>query len=185
MPFGRGTLAVGILLTTTATVAAVVSLLIERDLVQLALPAAVMVPVLVGLFLRSRRVPALDHEVVTQVAVSISIYGVVWVAASGYLIAGIAGHSIATSRTAALHACSVGLLLSFSLILVRSALKSRQRYYCLGLALSTLLAGMLLPILDWHFSYPVAHGLMAMGYLAGVAIQSAQLREAVGSHATD
>jgi hypothetical protein len=185
VPFGRGVLAVGISLTATAALAAVVSLLVERDPLQQALPVAVMVAGLVGLFLRSRRARGLDAEVVTQVAVSISIYGVVWVAACGYLIAGIAGPSMAAWRTAALHACSVGLLLGFSFLLVRSAFRSRQRHYCLGLAVSTLLAGMLLPVLDWQYSYPLAHGLMAVGYLAGVAIQSAQLREAVASHAAD
>jgi hypothetical protein len=185
LPFGRGMVAVGIFLTATATTAAVVSLLVERDSLQQALAAAVMVAGLVGLFLRSRRNPGLDSEVVTQVVVSISIYGVVWVAACGYMIAGIAGPFLSTSRTAQLHACSVGLLLTFSCFLVRSALRSRQQHYCLGLAVSTLLAGMLLPVLDWHYSYPLAHGLMAVGYLAGVAIQSAQLREAVASHASD
>jgi hypothetical protein len=185
LPFGRGMVAVGIFLTATATTAAVVSLLVERDSLQQALAAAVMVAGLVGLFLRSRRTPGLDSEVVTQVAVSLSIYGVVWIAACGYMIAGIAGPSLAASRTAQLHACSVGLLLTFSFLLVRSALRSRQQHYCLGLAVSTLLAGMLLPVLDWHYSYPLAHGLMAVGYLAGVAIQSAQLREAVASHASD
>lgn len=183
--FGKGVLAVGIFLTATATAAAVVSLLVERDSLQQALPVAVMVAGLVGLFLRSRPAPGLDSEVVTQVAVSISIYGVVWVAACGYLIAGVAGPSMAASRTAALHACSVGLLLIFSFLLVRSAFGSRRRHYCLGLAVPTLLAGMLLPVLDWHYSYPLAHGLMAVGYLAGVAIQSAQLREAVARHAAD
>jgi hypothetical protein len=185
LPFGRGMVAVGIFLTATATTAAVVSLLVERDSLQQALAAAVMVAGLVGLFLRSRRNPGLDSEVVTQIVVSISIYGVVWVAACGYMIAGIAGPFLSTSRTAQLHACSVGLLLTFSCFLVRSALRSRQQHYCLGLAVSTLLAGMLLPVLDWHYSYPLAHGLMAAGYLAGVAIQSAQLREAVASHASD
>ena len=143
VPFGRGVLAVGISLTATAALAAVVSLLVERDSLQQALPTAVIVAGLIGLFLRSRRTPGLDPEVVNQVAVSICIYG------------------------------------------VRSAFRSRQRHYCLGLAVSTLLAGMLLPVLDWHYSYPLAHGLMAVGYLAGVAIQAAQLREAVASHAAD
>src|SRR5271155_2949499 len=87
VPFGRGMLAVGIFLTATATVAAVVSLLVERDSLQQALPAAVMVAGVVGLFLLSRRPSGLDSEVVNQVVVSISIYGVVWVAACGYLIA--------------------------------------------------------------------------------------------------
>ena len=185
LPFGRGTLAVGILLTATATVAAVVSLLVEQDSLQQALPAAAMVAGMVGLFLRSRRSPGLDREVVAQIAVSICIYGVVWVAASGYMIAGIAGPAISSFRTAALDACSVGLLLGFTLLLVRSAIKSRLRHYCLGLAVSTLLAGMLLPVFDWHYSYPLAHCLMAVGYLTSVLIQSAQLREAAACNAAD
>jgi hypothetical protein len=178
-------LAFGLFLAAAAAAAAIVSLFIERDLLQLALPAGVMILALVGLFLRSRRAPGLDAEVTAQGALSISIYAVVWVAACGYLMAGIAGPSLAASRTAALHACSIGLVLAFSLLLVRAALRSRQRHYCLGLAVSPLLAGMLLPVLDPHYTYPVAHGLMAVGYLAAVAIQSAQLREAVASHAAD
>lgn len=185
VPFGRGVLAVGVSLTATAALAAIVSLLVERDSVQQALPTAVMVAGLVGLYLRSRRTTGLDPEVVHQVAVSIGIYGVVWVAACGYLIAGVAGPSVGPSRTTALHACSVGLLLIFTYFLVSSAFRSRQRHYCLGLAVSTLLAGMLLPVVDRHYSYPLAHGLMAVGYLAGVAIQAAQLREAAASHAAD
>ena len=185
VPFGRGVLAVGTLLSVTAVAATVVSLLIERDLLQLFLPAAAMVPGLIALFLRSRRAPRLDREVVNQIVVSICIYAVVWVAASGNLIAGIAGPSVGAARTAALHANSIGLLLGFCLLLVRSAFKSRQRHCCHGLAVSALVAGMLLPVVDWHFSFPLAHGLMAIGYLAAVAIQTAQLREAVASHAAD
>ena len=64
-------------------------------------------------------------------------------------------------------------------------LRSRERYYCLGLAVSTLLAGMLLPIIDPHYSYPLANCFMAVGYLTGVAIQWVQLREAVSNHAAD
>lgn len=185
VPFGRGVLAVGLCLAVTAAFAGVLGLLVERDAWQQALPTAVMVAGLIGLFLRSRRPPGLDPEVVHQVAVSISIYGVVWVAACGYLIAGMAGPALGPSRTAALHASSVGLLLIFSFLLVRSAFRSRPQHYCLGLAASTLLAGMLLPVVDWRYAYSLAHGLMAVGYLAGVAIQAAQLREAGASHAAD
>lgn len=185
LPFDRGILVAGISLAATATAAAVLSLLVERDSLQQALPGCIMVAGLMGLYLRSRRLPDLDSRVVAQVAVSISIYGVVWVAACGYLIAGVAGPLLEPSRTAALHASSVVLLLVFSLFLFRSALASRQQHYCLGLAASTLLAGMLLPVVDWRFSEALAHVSMAVGYLAAAAIQSAQLREAAASHASD
>ena len=78
-----------------------------------------------------------------------------------------------------------GLLLAFSLILIRMALRSRERYCCLGLVVSTLLAGMLLPVFDQHYSYALANCFMAVGYLTGVAIQWVQLREAVPNHAAD
>jgi hypothetical protein len=55
----------------------------------------------------------------------------------------------------------------------------------LGLAISTLLAGMLLPIIDPHYSYPLAHCFMAVGYLTGVAIQWVQLRGGLASDAAD
>ena len=185
VPFGGGVLAVGVSLAAAAALAAVVGLLVERDSWQQASPTVVMVAGLIGLFLRCRRNPGLEPEVVHQVAVSLCIYGVVWVAACAYLIAGVAGPSLGPSRTAALHASGVGLLLVFSCLLVGSAFRSRQRRYCLGLAASTLLAGMLLPVFDRRYCYPLAHGLMAVGYLAGVAIQAAQLREAAAGHAAD
>lgn len=185
MPFGKGILAFGVIITAMSTAAAVASLLVEGDSLQLAIPALVMVAGVSGLYLRSRRRSDLSPEVVMQVAVSISTYAVVWVAACGYLIAGIAGPSLDSSRTVALHACVIGMLLTFSFLLARSAIKSRQQHYGLGLAVSPVLAGMLLPVLDWHFVYPLVHGLMAVGYLAAVAIQSAQLRQAVSNHASD
>jgi hypothetical protein len=70
-------------------------------------------------------------------------------------------------------------------MLVSSALRNRERYYALGLAISTLLAGMLLPIIDPHYSYPLAHCFMAVGYLTGVAIQWVQLRGGLASDAAD
>ena len=73
----------------------------------------------------------------------------------------------------------------FSLILVLNSLKSRERYYCLGLAVSLLLTGLLIPILDQHYSYPLAHCFMAVGYLTSVAIQWVQLRDGVANHAAD
>ena len=185
LPFGRGMLAFGILLTVASVVAAVVSLLVEDERLQAVPFAAIMLLGPVGLFLRSRRNPDPGPEITTQVMLSISIYAVVWVAGCGYAMAMFAGPSLGAARAAGLYAVSVGLLLGFTLILVRTAVRSRERHYCLGLADSTLLAGMLLPILDRHYSYPLAHGLMAVGYLTGLAIQWSQLREASASHAAD
>ena len=183
--FGKGMLVFGILLTVAAVGAAVVSLLVEDDWLQLAPLAAVMVLVPVGLYLRSRRSTILSPEITMQVILSVGIYGIVWGAACGYALATFLGPTVGAARTAVFYAISVGLLLAFSVILVRMALESRERYYCLGLAVSTLLAGMLLPILDRHYSYPLAHCFMAVGYLTGVVIQWIQLREAVANHAAD
>lgn len=177
---GAGERMVGLGLAATAALAAVVSRFLEGDTLTQTVPAVILVAGLIGLYVRARRSPGLDPEVVHQVAVSLVIYGVVWVAACGFQIAGMARLALGPYRTATLHASSVGLLLIFAAMLVSSALRSRQRYYAFGLALSTLLAGVLLPVLDWHYSYPLAHGLMAVGYLAGVAIQAARLRMAVG-----
>jgi hypothetical protein len=185
LPFGKGMLCFGLLSTATAAGAAVGSLLVEADRIQVTMFAAIMVLVLIGLFLRTHRTPCLSPEITMQVILSISIYAVVWVAGSGYAMAMLAGPSLGSARTAGLYASSLGLLLPFSLMLVATALKSRERHYCLGLALSPALAGMLLPLFAPHYSYALAHGLMAVGYLTGVAIQWAQLRGAVTNHAAD
>lgn len=185
LSFGKGMLVFGILLTVAAVGAAIVSLLVENDWLQLAPLAAIMVLGPVALFLRSRRTTNLSPENTMQVVLSVGIYGIVWGAACGYALATFHGPSVGAARTAVFYAISIGLLLAFSLILVRMALRSRERYYCLGLAVSTLLAGMLLPILDRHYSYPLAHCFMAAGYLTSVAIQWVQLREAVANHAAD
>jgi hypothetical protein len=162
MPFERGVLACGILLTISAIAAAVVSLLVEADWLQLAPFSAIMFLWPVGIFLKSRRSANASPEMTMQVALSVSVYGVVWVAACGYSVATFLGPAVGTARTAALYAISICLLLGFSLILVRTALRSRERHYCLGLAVSLLLAGMLLPVLDRHYSYPLAHCFMAV-----------------------
>lgn len=185
LSFGKGMLVFGTLLTAAAVGAAVVSLFVESDWLQLAPLAAILVIGPLGLFLQSRRSASLSPEITVQVVLSVGIYGIVWGAACGYALATLLGPTAGAARTAVFYAVSVGLLLAFSLILVRMALKSRERYYCLGLAVSTLLAGMLLPILDRHYSYPLAHCFMAVGYLTGVVIQSVQLREAAANHATD
>jgi hypothetical protein len=170
------------LLALAATGAALVSLYVETDWLQQGPFAAIMVLVPAGLFLRSRRT---SHEINVQVLMSVIIYAVVWIAACGYMLAIFVGPIMGTARAALLYATSVAILTTFTLILVRAALRSREKYYCLGLALSTLLAGMLLPILGRHFSYSLAHGCMAVGYLTGFAIQWNQLREAAANHAAD
>jgi hypothetical protein len=174
----------GMLFAAAAVGAALVSLLVENDLLQLVLFAAIMVLGLAGLFLRSRRTTDGSPDVTLQVVLSVSVYGAVWVAACGYMLANILGPA-GSVRTVLLHAVSIGLLVASALMLVRTALRSRERYYCLGLASSTLLTGMLLPIVDPHYSYAVAHGLLAVGYVTGVAIQWVQLREAIADHAAD
>lgn len=185
LPFGRAMVAADLSLSFLAAASAVASLLLDRDSLQQALPASAIVLGLLALFLRSRRRPVLDPEIVSQVSVSLSVYAVVWVAASGYWMAGLAGSSFEPWRTTALRLASVGLLLAFSFLLVRSALASRPRRYALGLAISTLLAATLLPILDWHHTYPLAHFFMSLGFLSAAAIQSSQLRESVPSHVAD
>lgn len=184
LSFGRGMLAFGLLLALAAVGAAVVSLLVEDDWLQLAPLAAVMVLGPVGLHLRHRRSPGLSPEVTVQVVLSVGVYGIVWGAACGYALVTFLGPTVGSTRIAMFDAVSVGLLLTFSVVLVHMALRNRERYYCLGLAASTLLPGMLLPVLDRHYCYPLAHGLMAVGYLTGVGIQWVQLREAA-NHAAD
>ena len=183
LSFGRGVLLTGAALAVAAFGAAAISLLVDNDLFQVGLLAGIIALPLVGLFLRSRSGTDLNPEFKMQVVLSVSIYAFVWIAACGYSLAAFVGPFIGGPRTAFLHANSIGILISFTLLLVRAALKSREQYYCLGLAVSTLLAGMLLPILDKHFSYPLAHCFMAIGFVTGVAIQRNQLRGAAVQHA--
>ena len=182
LPFGNGMLAFNLLLTLAAIGSALVSLRVESDWLQQVPFAAIMVLVPAGLFVRSRRT---SHEINLQVLISATVYAVVWIAACGYMLATVVGPIMGIERSALLHATSVSVLIAFTLILVRAALKSREQYYCLGLALSTLLAGMLLPLLGQHYSYSLAHGFMAVGYLTGFAIQWFQLRKAAAYHAAD
>jgi hypothetical protein len=183
LPFDKGMLCFGTVLTLAAVCAAFVSLLVENDWLQVVPLAAILVLVPVGLFLRFRHTTNVSHEINMQVLVSIVIYAVVWIAACGYTLATFLGNTIGATRTVALYATSV--LLVFTLMLVRSALRSKEQYYCLGLAISTLLAGMLLPVINPRYSYPIAHCLMAVGYLTGVAIQWVQLRDGAPNHAAD
>lgn len=185
LSFGQGMLTFGLLLTLAAVGAAAFSWLVEDDWLQLVPFTAIMVLVPVGLYLRSSRTPGLSPEIIMQVIMSISTYAVVWVAGFSYAIAKFAGPAIGSRRTAFMYTTGLGLLLAFTLILVLTALKSRERYYCFGLAVSTLLAGMLFPLLGWPYSYSLAHCFMAVGYLTAVAIQWAQLREAVANHAAN
>lgn len=185
LTFGKEILIFGLLLTFVAVSAAVFSLLVEDGRLQLSPLAAILVFVPIGVYLQSRRNANLSPEVILQELLSICIYAIVWVAACGYSLATFLGPTVGAARTVALNTISVGLLLAFTVILVRSALRSRERYYCLGLAISTLLAGMLLPVFDPHYCFPLAHCFMAVGCLTNVAIQRAQLREAVANHAAD
>lgn len=178
--FGNGVLAVGIVLTMTSIAAALVSLRLQGDGLQMALFGTIAVLAMIALFLRHRRADVAP-DTVKQVALSVSIYAAVWVAACGYAIASTIGATIGTARNAGLYAGSITLLLGFSVLLIRAAVKSRENRYCLGLALSTLLAGMLLPIAGHDYSYTLAHGFMAVGFAAAVFIQYKQLRE-TGSH---
>jgi hypothetical protein len=181
LSFGKRILVFDMLLALAAMGAALVSLQVETDWLQQVPFAAIMVLVPAGLFLQSRRA---SHEINLQVLMSFTVYAVVWIAACGYMMATFRP-ILGTIRTALLYVTSVSILTAFSLILVRAALRSREQHYCLGLALSTFLAGMLLPLLGRHYSYPLAHGFMAVGFLTVFAIQWVQLREAVANHAAD
>jgi hypothetical protein len=184
-PFGRGMLAFGLLLAVAAVGAAAISLLAEREWGQLTPIGTLLVLGPVGLYVRSRRRGDLDPDVALQVAVSITLYCVVWLAACGYAWATLIGPAVGPARTAGLYATSVGLLAAFSLLLVRAAVRRREQHYCLGLAVATVLAGMLLPVLDGRYSYPLAHGFLAAGYLTAAAIQWGQLRKAVPAREPD
>jgi len=151
LSFGKEMLVFGLLLTVVAVGAAVVSVLAENNWLPLAPLAAIMVLGPVVLFLRSRRTANLSPEITKQVVLSVFIYVVVWGAANGYAVATFLGPSMGAARTVVVYAVNIGLLFAFSLILVRMALRSRERYYCLGLVVSTLLAGMLLPVFDQHY----------------------------------
>jgi hypothetical protein len=180
--FGKGMLVFNMVLALAAIGAVVLSRQIESDWLQQVPFAAIMGLVPVGLYLRSRRT---SHEINLQVLMSVCIYAVVWIAACGYMLATVVGPIMGAERSALLYATCVIFLLAFTVMLVRAALKSREQYYCLGLALSTFLAGMLLPILGQSYGYSLAHGLMAVGYLTAFSVQWAQLREAAANHAAD
>lgn len=179
VPFGRGILVFDLLLALATAGAAFFSLQVESDWLQQVPFAAIMVLVPIGLFVISKRT---NHDINLQVLMSVTIYAFVWIAASGYTLAFLVGPEVGKLQTALLYSISVAILLAFTLLLVRAAIKSREQHYCLGLAISTLVAGMLLPILGHNYGYVIAHGCMTMGFLAGFAIQRAQLREEASDH---
>lgn len=182
LPCGKGILAVNMLLALAAIGSAFLSLRVESDWLQQVPFAAIMVLVPAGLFVQSRRT---RHEINSQLLISATVYAVVWIAACGYMMAKVVGPVMGIERSALLYATSASVLIAFTWILVRAALISREQYYCLGLALSTLLAGMLIPLVGQHYSYSLAHGFMAVGYLTVFAIQWVQLQKAAAHHAAD
>ena len=183
--FGSGILVFSILLSVAALIAAFLSLNLDSSWLQIVPFTVFMVLCLFGLFIQSLRFADLSHEIKLQVVLSITVYFTVICAASGYVLADFCGPSIGTARTVALYAASLAYILVFMFILVLNALKSRERYYCLGLALSLILTGLLLPIFDPHYCFPLAHCIMSIGYLAVVVIQRFQLREALPQNVAD
>ena len=183
--FGRGTLFFNVLLIAAALSAALVSLITDSSWLHIVPFAVFMVLSLIGLFFQSRRFADLSHEIKLQVILSITVYFAVICASSGYVLAAFCGPLIGTVRTVALYVASLSYILTLTFILVINTLKTRERYYCLGLAFSLILAGLLVPIFDPHFSFPLAHCIMAIGYLSVVLIQRFQLREAWLQNATD
>ncbi len=182
--FGKETLVFGTFLALAAVSSSVLSLLVESSWFQVIPFAVIMTLCLIGLHLRSRRTD-LSHEIKLQVVLSITIYFALFAATCGYTLATFVGPSIGLARTASLYAASLVYIFGFLVVLVVNALKSRERYYCLGLAISLLLTGLLIPILDQHYSFPFAHAFMAVGFLSGVMIQWVQLRKAGPVHAAD
>ena len=182
--FGNGILVFSMLLFVAALTAAFLSLIFESSWLHIVPFAVFMALSLIGLFFQSRFAD-LTHEIKLQVILSITVYFAVICAACGYVLAAFCGPSIGTTRTVALYVASLSYILTLMFILVLNSLKTRERYYCLGLAFSLILAGLLVPICDPHFSFPLAHCIMAVGYLSVVLIQRIQLREASLQNATD
>jgi hypothetical protein len=183
LSFGREMVVFGILVAAGAGVAAVVSLWSDNDWGQLGLCAAVMMLCVIWLYRRSSRVESLGHEIKLQVVLSITVYAVLIVSAAGYSLAAAMSATIGAARTIGLYAAAVGYIMVFLPILVYNALKSRERYYCLGFAVALLLAGLLIQITNYRYSCFLAHCFMAVGALTGAIIQRAQLRTVKGDHA--
>ncbi|MGH7245198.1 MAG: hypothetical protein ACREJD_17430 [Phycisphaerales bacterium] len=176
--FGREMVVFGVVLGAGAAIASGISLWSDRDVYQLGAFAAISMLCVVWLYHHSRRVESLGHETKLQVGLSIAVYAAVIGAAAGYWMAAAAGPALGAARTAGLYAAAVGYVVIFLVILLLNALKSRERYYCLGLAAALLLVGLLIPIVDRRFAYPIAHGCMAIGALAAAILQSYQLNQA-------
>ena len=81
LSFGKGILVFDILLAIAATGAAFVGLQLETDWLQQVTFATVILFVLVGLFVRSRRT---NHEINMQVLMSVTVYAGVWIAACAH-----------------------------------------------------------------------------------------------------
>jgi hypothetical protein len=175
----------GFLLAAAAAMAAVVSLWSESDWGQVGPFAAIMMLCVLWLYRQSRRVENLGHEIKLQVSLSITIHAALVCAALGYSLAAGLGPTIGAARTVGLYAASVSDVMVFLSILVLNAVKSRGRYYCLGLATALLLAGLLIPITERRFSYFLAHCFMAVGAPTGAIVQGVQLRTAESHHAAD
>jgi hypothetical protein len=185
LSFGKEMVVFGILLTAAAGMAALVSLWSESDWGQVGPFAAIMMLCVLWLYHQSRRVENLSHEIKLQVSLSITIYAALVGAALGYSSAAVLGPTIGAARTVGLYAASVGYVMVFLSILVLNALKSQERYYCLGLAAALLLAGLLIPIADRRYSFFLAHCFMAVGSLTAAIVQGAQLRTAESHHGAD
>lgn len=183
--FGRGSLIFSMVLFGAAITSVLLSLIFDSNWLHIVPFAIFMTLGLMGLFFQSRRFADLSPEIKLQVILSITVYFVVICAASGYVLAAFCGPSIGTVRTVALYVSSLFCILAFMFILVMNALKTRERYYCFGLAFSLILVGLLVPIFDPRFSFPLAHCIMAVGYLSVVLIQKFQLREASLQNAAD
>jgi hypothetical protein len=185
LSFGGEMLVFGALLASAAGRAAVLSLLSQSDWFQVGPCAAIMMLCVLWLYRRSRVIDSLSHEIKLQVCLSITVYAAVIGAALGYSLAAVLSPALGSARTVGLYAASIAYVLGFLTILILNSLKSRERYYCLGLAAALLLAGLLIPITDHRYSFFLAHCFIAIGALIGVAIQWVQLRKAAVHDAAD
>jgi len=185
LSFGKEMLLFDLALTAAAAGSSVVGLFVENVWFEVVPFAAFTALCLAGLYVASRRNADLSHEVKLQVGFAVTTYFAVSGAACGYALAAFFGESIGVTRTALLHAASLVYILGFSFVLILNALKFRDRHYCLGLAASLLLTGLVVPVFDPHYIFPLANGCLAIGYSASLAIQWMQLREAGTLHAAD
>ena len=181
LPAGGWRVVPGVLFSLVAAGAAVASLLVDNDWFQVGLLGVILMLGPAGLFLRAGFAGHPAPEIATQVVLSITCHSVVWIAACGFTLATMVGPTVGTVRTALLHATSFGILALFTAILVRGALGGGGQSYCFGLVFSTVLAGIFLPMASHPHSYPLAHSLMAVGFLGGAILQWVQMRRALPS----